>query len=345
MTATATRSAPKTTTYAEPTVPAAPPAALLDEVLEKTTANLDSLASRYATAIQDGTLGRMKRALVTAQAIQALRKAITPEMMKSFMPLMNSPLGFKTDRPSKNNPHLYTETEVKEVLIAALLRGFFPFDNEFNIIAGGFFGAKNGYWRKLCEIPGISDIRNAPGTPMQHNGLTVVRYSLSWKMNGQPGQLIGSDGKPGMVFAIPVHGQQGPDATIGKASRRAFKMAYEQITGSRQTEDDEVSETTLETAQALTPSPTSTPPAEPKQTTTDKLAAKLGSNGTARRPRASIEQQEEIVRLCEARGMLVDELCEQEKVEVLAELTPERAQQLIDILAVESPVREPGEEG
>jgi hypothetical protein len=178
-----------------------------------------------------------------ARGIERLKQAITPDVMRLVLQLMNDPNGFLCDRPNKDHPNkkyhdAYPEDVVKGCFITALLRGFYPVNNEWNIIGGKFYGAQNGYLRQLREIDGISDIDVAPGVPTTHNGQTVVRVALSWVLDGRKDQLLGTDGKPGRVFAVVAHGGSGPDQLIGKAVRKALKAAYEKATGSRHTLDD-----------------------------------------------------------------------------------------------------------
>lgn len=204
---------------------------LLDQVVEQTAARIDALAARYAEAI-GGAEGHLRRALLMARGLERLRQAITPEVMSLVMQLMNSPNGFLCDRPNKQNNSPYPVDVVKEAFITALLRGFYPVGQEWCIIAGKFYGAQNGYRRKLLEVPGVSHVEEVPGTPAVHNGQTVVRVAVRWRMNGRPDQLLDHDGKPGRVYAVVSQERSGPDQLVGKALRKALKAAYEQATGS-----------------------------------------------------------------------------------------------------------------
>lgn len=208
---------------------------LLDRVLDQTAARLDTVASRYSEALSDATMGRLKRAMLMATGIDALRKAITPEIMRRIMSLMNSPLGFKTDK-SKGN-ETYDEATVRDCLVSALLQGVYPVGNEFNIIARQTYITKEGYERKLRETDGLTDLVLSPGVPMAHNGQTCVRFAATWNYRGIKGQLIGGDGRPGRVFPIITNQYSSPDAIVGKATRKALKAIYTQIHGSEQTVD------------------------------------------------------------------------------------------------------------
>ena len=209
-------------------------ALLLSESLERTAANLDSIADRYTSALARCS-GRLHRALLMARAIKSLREAMNENVMAELMPLMNSPNGFKTDRPNKSNPATYSAEQVKEALITGLLAGVFPTGNELNIIAGNCYITQEGYRRKLREVPGLTDLSVAAGIPTQHNGQMVVRVAVSWVKDGRRSRLVGADDKPGRVFAVTG---SSPDQLIGKATRKALKAAFEQATNTTQTIDD-----------------------------------------------------------------------------------------------------------
>lgn len=237
-----------------PAVAEQPAPGFFDEVLEKTVANIEAASSRYCDELAR-PLSEMRRALVLGKAISTLRNLLTDKVMAEIMPLMNTPIGFKTDKTKANE--LYTVPQVRDVLVVALLKGFSWVNNEINIIAGQFYGTQAGYERKFREIDGISDVDIAPGVPALHNGQMCCRVGLRWRLNGSPRELLGPDGKPGMTFAIITHQGTSPDNVVGKAKRKAWKAAYELVTGSRQTEPDDSQELTpaAEAAAAISPPP------------------------------------------------------------------------------------------
>lgn len=300
---------------------------LLDKAIEATASRLDGIAGRYTQAIEHAD-GHLRRALLTSKGILTLRAALTDDLMRVYiMPLMNSPLGFKTDRPSKSNPNLYTLAEVRDGIIAGLLNGFYPVNNEMNLIAGQFFGALNGWKRKLEEVPGISDIRLTPGVPNMHNGQTVVRIMLEWRLDGARHELR-TGNSPGVAFPVSAAtGFAAADNLIGKAKRRAYKLAYEMATGSRHTaEEREVGEA---------------PDAQGKVE-----AAVAGTNGAADRiGPADVKRLKDLA----AAAGLADEseflamVSEYGGKRSVSELTPAEAAALADRLSIEAQDRQGGE--
>lgn len=243
---------------------------LLDEVLAKTASRLDEMTSRFVEAIYAPNLGRLQKAFITAKAIDSLRRAITPDMMKHFLPLQGSALGFRTDKDKDGG---YPEATVKECLIAALLDGAYPTGNEFNIIAGRTYITKEGYARKVREITGLTDLDLSIGVPGIRDGRTVVRCGATWKVGGAKRELLDHEGKPGKVFPIRVNQGMGDDAVIGKATRKTYKAIYDLINGSEQSLPDGEIEDIGETSTA-----------QPGQSRTAKVASDLKNMNNSVKP-------------------------------------------------------------
>jgi hypothetical protein len=230
--------------------------ALLDTVLEKTIGEMDRKASSYARQLDDPTVGKLRRAMMTAAAIQRLRGMMTKPVMDLLMSLVNTPVGFMTD---KKDGQSYPPDVIRDCAIEALLRGVEFVGNQFNIISGRCYITQEGYRRKLLETPGLSDLRIAPSVPWldKASGQTCVRFAATWKLDGFADSIRGGDGKPGRVFAVRVNSGGGPDQTVGKAIRKGLKAVYDQIHGSAHTLDDgeiddtsEIQEPTKEQAEA-----------------------------------------------------------------------------------------------
>ena len=96
--------------------------------------------------------------LALAAGIKRLREIFLHPGIKEVVEAMqDTRLGFLTDRSpaaiaraKKDNKTLYpyTYAQVSECCIEAMLKGFRISNNEFNIIAYGFYAAKNGKYRK-----------------------------------------------------------------------------------------------------------------------------------------------------------------------------------------------------
>lgn len=312
MSKTQTQTKPTTTQAAQPAEAQATP--LLDQVLEQTARKIDLLAGRYSKAIAEAP-GHMERAFLLAEGIDHLRQAITPEVMRKVMRLMNHKNGFMTDRGTERSKikEPYSEGVVKECFITSLLHGLYPVGNEWNIIAGDCFVAQNGWRRKFEEIPGISDIDVVPGVPRNADGHALVRVAIAWKLHGQANALRDHEGKPGVVFPIALTQYSSSDQVIGKALRRAYRLAYQKATGSTCTlPDGEVGDGGSVPLEAAGLTPTGQPASR-----TQQIADRLGVTRSAPPPqgmllriRGILEaldfQEEEWIALAERNGAPAD---------------------------------------
>lgn len=203
-------------------------------------AALDKIAGD-AQLVFSGSGSNFADAFQVAAAMNALKQAITSEMMQHVMLLQNTSLGFKTDKDPKQinrktgQPNIpYPEETVKSCLIEAVLRGLRPVGNQFNIIAAQCYTTKEGYTALLKKVKGLTDLKIALGVPQAKSGGVIISCKASWKLGGKDDTLEAD---------IPVKADEysGADQLLGKCERKFKKRIYGQITGV-ETEDGDVSE-------------------------------------------------------------------------------------------------------
>jgi hypothetical protein len=81
------------------------------------------LVIKGASPAELSRIPALEAAIKRADAIEKLRDALTDAVVRRFQPLMNTALGFRTDRPTKKNPEPYSIDEVRVCMIEALLIG------------------------------------------------------------------------------------------------------------------------------------------------------------------------------------------------------------------------------
>ncbi len=210
----------------------------------------------------------IRQAIVLAAGMTALRRALDDRVMNEvFMPLMGSPLGFKTDRDdpeeAKKKGGPYSVAVVRDCLAEGMIRGLRPVNNEINIIANSCYGAKNGFARLVKEFPGLTDLHITPGVP--HNASergSLVPMHATWRISGTPYEMVRDVSKDaqGVMhdtrIPVRVNSYMGPDAVIGKAMRKMYKAIYDMLTGSTLTvEDGEVGESIPAEGVTVNPEP------------------------------------------------------------------------------------------
>jgi hypothetical protein len=215
--------------------------------MERVTA-MDQVASGYSSALAQNTTA-FTRAFITAQAMNQLRELMTPEVMKPLMALMNSDLGFLTDRDPKRprwnkqkgcfeETKPYPEEVVKDCLITGILQGLSVVGNQINIISGRCYVPKNGTSAMLKRLPGLQNLVISYGVPKLMTGGALVPVAASWIYNGTRQKLAGLEGKDTIEIPVKVNEQMGADAILGKAERKAKARIYAQITGSEVADGD-----------------------------------------------------------------------------------------------------------
>lgn len=182
------------------------------------------------------TLEKFEQGLQMAKGVKALQ-GMVHDYIDDIMPLMDGPIGFFTDR-AKSNKGSYSPEIVRDCLIDALLRGLRIVDNEFGIIAGKMYPAKNGYKRLCKELDGVTNIRFRPEIPTVHRdksgnivgSVSKGEYSYFYRGNERVEQF---------EYGIKADNYSSADQIIGKAERRVYRDIYNQVTGSAQLEDQD----------------------------------------------------------------------------------------------------------
>lgn len=170
-----------------------------------------------------------EKAFMVASAIEELKNLLTPEYMKPIMAMQGNKLGFKTDKDKDGG---YPEAVVKNCLIEAVLMGLQPTGNQFNIIAGNTYATKEGVGELLKNIEGLS-YKTTFELPRISADKTsaAIKCNITWELNG-------IKQKETLEIPVKMNSMMGTDAVIGKATRKARKWLYDDITGSELPEAD-----------------------------------------------------------------------------------------------------------
>lgn len=248
----------------------------LPAVPTETAQALEEASTRAIAAFAGATNGgSILAALDVAKGIEDLRALFSqPEIQARVVALQDTPLGFRTDRDPRivnrktgqpNQPYPYEV--VRDAAIEAGLRGLQLVGNQFNIIAGRFYGTKEGFEFLMRKLPNVSDFRPIIGIPQSKPGGVLIDCEATWQQNGKPFSI---------KVTIPVKGDDysSADQYIGKATRKLLSRCYAIMTGNAVPEGDagddvpisvEATATTVAKprfATTPTPAPTATVTAE-----------------------------------------------------------------------------------
>jgi len=199
--------------------------------LQTAAGRIDTLAkAAFEAFIAPDSFGKE---LAVAAAVNEMRAALSAEVMSVVVGLMNTSIGFDTDRNPKKNPTdregkptvAYDLDVVRDCFIESRLRGFHLVGKEFSIIAGNFYGGVNGFDRLVKTNPKVTNFRDWYDVPrtVGENG-ALVKCKAEWNQENVAQSLE-------REFAIRVNKGQGADAILGKAKRKLLAAVHSRLTG------------------------------------------------------------------------------------------------------------------
>ena len=185
------------------------------------------LACKEAQGLQ--IVNNFGAAFTAVNVVSLLRSALTDEVIDTvFMPLMNTKIGFLTDRNGRPNSRgqvkpLYTREIVRDCVIDAVAIGLLPTGNQFNIIAERMYPTKEGYTALLRKL-GVKYFIEVSYDKSQTQGFAEIPCKISYQYEGEKNGFS-------IVATVKKDDYSSPDQLRGKAERRAKKALYEYITG------------------------------------------------------------------------------------------------------------------
>jgi hypothetical protein len=196
-------------------------------------ANIEKSKEKFELALKEinrtDMINNITGAFAAVIVVKTLRDAMTDEVMKEvFMPLMNTKIGFLTDRNGKPNSKgetkpLYSIDVVRDSVIDAVSMGLLPTGNQFNIIAERMYPTKEGYTFLLKKLAckyflEIGADNNSSQT------FAVIPVKLNYEFLGAKNSFVAN-------ISVKKDTYSSPDQLRGKAEKRAKKILYEYLTG------------------------------------------------------------------------------------------------------------------
>lgn len=186
------------------------------------------LACKDASALQ--IVSNFGAAFTAVNVIALLREAMTDEVMdKVIMPLMNTKIGFLTDRNGRARSGgraplpLYTRDIVRDCIIDAVTIGLLPTGNQFNIIAERMYPTKEGYTSLLRKL-GVKYFIDTSYDKGQTQNFAEIPCKINYEYNGEKNGFS-------IIATVKKDDYSSHDQLRGKAERKAKKALYEYITG------------------------------------------------------------------------------------------------------------------
>ena len=183
------------------------------------------LAEADGLAIADNAGAAFKAARVVAQ----LRDILNDDVMNAvFMPLMNTKVGFLTDKPGYDRKTgevkpTYPVSVVRDAIIDAVFIGLLPTGNQFNIISGTMYPTKEGYTRLLKKL-GVKHFIVKTPLPDSSPNCANINCKVAYEYQND---------KNSFNINVPVKkdAYSSFDQIMGKAERKSKKALHEYLTG------------------------------------------------------------------------------------------------------------------
>lgn len=155
-----------------------------------------------------------------------------PEVRGKIMALQGTEAGFLTDMDEKGG---YDERTIVNAVTVALVSGFHLVNNEFNIIAGKFYGAKAGYKRKCREFEdarfkaiNVGDPDN--GEIIETPTTVIIPMSITYTiLNKDTGLKVTKTMKKRIQFT--KKSRDTVDAWLGKGAKRLYQRLLSEMSG------------------------------------------------------------------------------------------------------------------
>jgi hypothetical protein len=200
-------------------------------------------ACKDASALQ--IINNFGAAFIAVGIVAKLREALTDEVMnKVFMPLMNTKIGFLTDKTGRSKKTgqpepLYDIETVRLSIIDAVSIGLLPTGNQFNIIASRMYPTKEGYTYLLRRL-GVKYMLDVSYDKGTNQNCAEIPVKISYEHNGDKNSFS-------ITATVKKDGYSSHDQLRGKAERRGKRALYEYITGCDFGDADELSSKPIDT--------------------------------------------------------------------------------------------------
>lgn len=168
-----------------------------------------------------------------ANVVLAVREFLAvPEARAKIMALQGTEAGFVTDMDDKGG---YDERTVCNAVTVGLVNGFQLINNEINIIAGKFYGAKNGYKRKCKEFENdrfkalhVGDPDN--GDILETPTMVTIPMSITYTLlDKETQQKVTKTMRKRIQFT--KKSRDTVDAWLGKGAKRLYQRLISELTG------------------------------------------------------------------------------------------------------------------
>lgn len=205
--------------------------------LSKNTELMNKLISEIQQINENWT--HYEKSIAYGHYLTEIKNQITGKPLEIIKSLMNTGIGFKTDRPNDKCRDVYSDEIIKNCVVQAIMHGLRIHGNEFNILGGNFYATKEGLDRIVHNNPLLEEkVKDKVKSFRQDDktGIWGITFEYSYKLKGES--------KVTEEITVLVKGKMGNydipfDAVMGKAKRKLFKAVYNEMTQGFKLEDSD----------------------------------------------------------------------------------------------------------
>lgn len=200
---------------------------------QKALTVIDIARQKFEIACKDAAslqiINNFGAAFTAVNVVSLLREALTDEVMqKVFIPLMNTKVGFLTDRTGRRKKNGETDPPysidvVRDAIIDGVCIGLVPTGNQINIIAERMYPTKEGYTALLKKV-GCKYFLNIGYDKGQNQTFAEIPVTINYEYKNEKKSFQ-------ITATVKKDGYSSHDQLRGKAERRAKKILYEFLTG------------------------------------------------------------------------------------------------------------------
>lgn len=174
--------------------------------------------------ILTSNISEYEKSLLYGSYLVQIKNQISGKVLEIIKDLMNTGLGFKTDKPT------YPDETIKNCVTQAIMHGLRIHGNEFNILGGNFYATKEGLERIVNRNPDLERKINIKPKGFKKSPETEI-----WSLDYEYDFKLKNQNEVKDEVKVFVRGKQGNyeiplDAVLGKARRKVLKTIYNQMT-------------------------------------------------------------------------------------------------------------------
>lgn len=203
--------------------------------LSKNTELMNKLIAEIQQINENWT--HYEKSIAYGHYLTEIKNQIVGKPLEIIKSLMNTGIGFKTDRPNSKDNTVYPDEIIKNCVVQAIMHGLRIHGNEFNILGGNFYATKEGLDRIVHNNPLLEEkVKEKIKAFIQSDktGIWAFTFEYSYKLKGEQ--------KTTEEVTVYVKGKMGNydipfDAVMGKAKRKLYKTVYNEMTQGFKLED------------------------------------------------------------------------------------------------------------